>query len=109
MGMPRKPGVQITGDRVYLADSRNERWRVYDCTYGPPHNPPFKRTVYRPPNPLATSRVFVNESGERWEYRFEAGDDRLLDAELLDRQRRLASYVPAGPRFDGSKHYTPGQ
>lgn len=109
MGMPRKPAVDATPERVYFIDHRNERWRVYDTTYGPPHNAPFKRTAYRPPSSIATSRVFVSETGERWEHRFAAGEDRSLDVENLDRQRRAASYAPGGPRFDGSKHYSPGR
>jgi hypothetical protein len=109
MGMPRKQAVEITPERVYFIDNRNERWRLYDTTYGPPHNAPFKRSAYRPPNPIATSRVFVKADGERWEYRFQSGDDRSLDVENLGRQRSAASFAPGGPRFDGSKHYVPGR
>ena len=109
MGMPRKPAVEVTAERVYFIDHRNEKWRVYDTIYGPPHNERFRRTACKPPDDTATSRMFVNADRERWEYRFTAGDDRSLEVENLARQRGLAAYAPGGQRFDGAAHYTPGK
>ena len=93
---------------MYFWDATGGRWRVYDLTFGPPHNPPFRFTKYRPPHAEATYRAFVDERGERYYYKFERAEDRRVDLDTLVMQQRNAEYV-AKERFNPATHYTPGE
>lgn len=108
MGMPRKPAVEISDDsRVYLIDDRNNKWRVYDICYGPPHAAPFRFKAFQPPYAQATNRYFVTPGGKYRSYRFTRESHRDISAETLNAQVREAAF-PETKRFDGEKHYTPG-
>jgi hypothetical protein len=107
MGMPRKPAAEITPDgRVYLIDDRNNKWRVYDICFGPPHAAPHHFKAFRPPHAEANNRYFVTPGGKYRSYRFSRELGRDIDAETLNVQLRESGF-PETKRFDGAKHYTP--
>jgi hypothetical protein len=109
MGLPRKPAVEVTPDgRVYLIDNRNNKWRVYDIGYGPPHAAPFHFKTFRPPHAEANNRYFVAPGGKYRSYRFTRESPRDISAETLNAQLRESGF-PETKRFDGAKHYTPGR
>ena len=106
--MPRKPAVETTPDgRLYFVDHRNDRWRVHDVAYGPPHAAPFKRRIVPLGDHRASSRYFVGEGGEQRSYKFDRDEPRGLTVDVLAAQLRKAAW-PARGRFDGARHYTPG-
>lgn len=91
---------------IYFVDENGQRWRVWDYTYGPPQNPPHKRTVRRPPMPNANYRAFVSPDGVERLYRFDRGEDHTLTVEHLTRQLRQATYASAStfdPRTHGNR------
>lgn len=92
----RRPRIE---EPVYFVDDSGQRWRVWDYTYGPPTNPPGRRTVRRPPMPDATYRAFVSPDGVERLYEFQRGEDHALTVGHLKRQLRQAGYA-SGVTFD---------
>jgi hypothetical protein len=77
-------------DPVYVTDAHGVRYRVLDArmTKG-------AWAFANPPAPWATCRIFRPKEGMRRLYYFKPGETRAPDGAELERQLRVAEYLPA--------------
>jgi hypothetical protein len=83
----KQPAVLVR----FTADS-GEVWTVWDTTFSK-----FKNHRHAHCDEAAHARVFVNAAGVKRSYTFKKNESRVLDAELLERQLREASFVGEMP------------
>jgi hypothetical protein len=86
-------------DAIYFTDAAGVRYRVLDAR--------MAKGVWafaNPPAPWATCRIFRPKEGMRRLYYFKPGEPRAPDGAELERQLRVAEYLPAqkyqAPKMD---------
>lgn len=79
-------------DPVYFTDAAGVRYRVFDAAMSD-----GKTVVANPPAPWAKFRIFRPAEGHRRLYYFQPGETRAPDGAELERQLRVAAYLPIDP------------
>lgn len=85
--MPDRPK---SGDPVYFTDASGVQYRVLDACMAK-----GVMVAANPPVPWATFRVFRPREGTRRLYYFKTGEPRTPDGAELERQLRMAEWLPA--------------
>ena len=89
---PARPPAVEAPEPLRLTASDGTVYRVYDATVKS-----GVLLVTNPPGAGAAYRVFRPQEGHRRFYRFTMGESRAPTEDDLERQLRLAEYMPAEP------------
>lgn len=104
--MPAPTIERTDNDRAYFTDSNGVCWRVHDCCFGHPLAKGGHRKRLALEAPVANTRYFVNEAGDRRAYSFTRGESRRLTLDDCARQFAEAGYCWNGPRNPPPKRPT---